>query len=211
MELSVGVYGVCETRQGKARQGVGYPFFEHMLVDLWHCNHPFNGKTSIFFLSFLFLLILFSPLLFFSFKPRATLSFTSINAASHLQLLPQIPTMYNTHTPKGRRKEKKEKVQTHSNAPFAVLDMPRMHVFCRLPKQGHWRNRKNHNLGLTSGAGALASLFSVTEPLAVPSPKKMTSTVRSSLVSVSWWGSIWRGGGGMGGRTCSVWRRGWAG
>jgi hypothetical protein len=42
-----------------------------------------------------------------------------------------------------------------------------------------------YNFGLISGAGALASRFSVTLPLATPSPKKMTSTVRSSLSNQS--------------------------
>jgi hypothetical protein len=39
--------------------------------------------------------------------------------------------------------------------------------------------RGNHSFGLASGA--LASLLSVTLPEADPSPKKITSTVRSSL------------------------------
>lgn len=38
-----------------------------------------------------------------------------------------------------------------------------------------------YSLALGSGAAALASLLSVTLPLELPSPKKMTSTVRSSL------------------------------
>ena len=42
-----------------------------------------------------------------------------------------------------------------------------------------------YNLAFGSEAEALASLFSVTLPLAVPSPKKMTSTVRSSLNLIS--------------------------
>jgi len=42
-----------------------------------------------------------------------------------------------------------------------------------------------HNFAFGSGVAALASLFKVTLPLALPSPKKMTSTVKSSLSYVS--------------------------
>jgi hypothetical protein len=42
-----------------------------------------------------------------------------------------------------------------------------------------------YNFGFGSAAAALASLLSVTLPFALPSPKKMTSTVKSSLVHVS--------------------------
>lgn len=45
--------------------------------------------------------------------------------------------------------------------------------------------RDAYSLALTSGPGALASLFSVTFPVTGPSPKKMTSTVKSSLRVVS--------------------------
>jgi hypothetical protein len=38
-----------------------------------------------------------------------------------------------------------------------------------------------YSLAFGSGAAALASLFKVTLPLALPSPKNMTSTVKSSL------------------------------
>ena len=41
-----------------------------------------------------------------------------------------------------------------------------------------------YSFAFGSDAGALASLFSVTEPFELPSPKKMTSTVRSSLDEV---------------------------
>lgn len=42
-----------------------------------------------------------------------------------------------------------------------------------------------HSLAFGSGAAALASLFRMTLPFELPSPKKMTSTVRSSLRKVS--------------------------
>jgi len=38
-----------------------------------------------------------------------------------------------------------------------------------------------YNLALASGSAALASLFKVTFPVLAPSPKKITSTVKSSL------------------------------
>lgn len=45
--------------------------------------------------------------------------------------------------------------------------------------------RRTYSFALTSGDGALASLFRVTLPVLLPSPKKITSTVKSSLITMS--------------------------
>ena len=43
------------------------------------------------------------------------------------------------------------------------------------------KEKCNHNFAFTPDPSALASVFSNTSPLGSPSPKKITSTVRSSL------------------------------
>lgn len=49
-----------------------------------------------------------------------------------------------------------------------------------MPKNHKTDTQMPYGLDLTSGSAALASWFRVTLPVLAPSPKKMTSTVKSS-------------------------------